>query len=206
MTLRLKEYQGILVPGGFGTRGIEGKIKAITYARTHKVPFLGICLGMQMAVIEACRNLLGIKNANSSEMTKDCTPVINRIKILEKDGQKVILLEECNLGGTMRLGAYPAVLKPGTLISKIYEGASEIKERHRHRYEMDISYEQALGERGFIVCGKSSDGLLPEVIEISEHPFFIACQFHPELKSKPFAIAPLFRAFVKSALEQSELF
>ena len=201
---RLKSYHAILVPGGFGFRGIEGKIKAITYARTHHVPFFGICLGMQMAVIEACRNLLGITDANSAEFTNACTAVINRMKVWEKDGQKMIRPEEGDMGGTMRLGAYPAVLKEGSLAERIY-GASTIQERHRHRYEMDISYEQALAEKGFIISGKSPDGLLPEIVEIPAHPFFIAGQFHPEFKSKPFASAPLFRAFVQAAMKQADL-
>lgn len=201
---RLKSYHAILVPGGFGFRGIEGKIKAITYARTHQVPFFGICLGMQMAVVEACRHLLGITDANSAEFTNACTAVINRMKVWEKDGRKMIRPEEGDMGGTMRLGAYPAVLKEGSLAEQIY-GVSTIQERHRHRYEMDISYEQALAEKGFIISGKSPDGLLPEIVEIPTHPFFIAGQFHPEFKSKPFAPAPLFRAFIQAAMKQADL-
>ncbi len=201
---QLKPYHAVLVPGGFGIRGIEGKIKAITYARENNVPFFGICLGMQMAVIEACRNLLGISNAHSTEFTSDCTPVITRMKVWEKNGQKMIRPEEGDMGGTMRLGAYPAVLKQNSLAEKIYQ-SSIIYERHRHRYEMDISYEQKLAEKGFIISGKSPDGLLPEVIEIPAHPFFIAGQFHPEFKSKPFACSPLFKAFIQAAMKQAEL-
>ncbi len=201
----LSPFDGILVPGGFGSRGIEGKIKAVTYARTRKIPFFGICLGMQMAVIEACRNLLGIQNANSSEFGPDCTAVITRMKVWEKDGQKTIRPDEGDLGGTMRLGAYPCILQPGSLASRIYEGADKIYERHRHRYEMDISYADKLLDKGFVVSGKSPDGLLPEIVEIPAHPFFFAGQFHPEFKSKPFAAHPVFKAFVRAAIEQSNL-
>ena len=201
----LNPFDGILVPGGFGSRGIEGKIKAITYARTHKIPFFDICLGMQMAVVEACRNLLGIQNASSSEFGSDCTAVITRMKVWEKDGQKTIRPDEGDLGGTMRLGAYPCILQPGSLASRIYDGADKIYERHRHRYEMDISYADKLLEKGFVVSGKSPDGLLPEIIEIPAHPFFFAGQFHPEFKSKPFAAHPVFKAFIRAAIEQSNL-
>ncbi len=202
---RLNDLDGILVPGGFGSRGIEGKIRAIQYAREKKVPFFGICLGMQMAVIEACRHLIGIENANSTEFTKDCTPVITRMKVWEKDGIKSIRPDDGDLGGTMRLGAYPCVVRSGTLAAKIYNNADVIHERHRHRYEMDISWEDKLAQKGFIISGKSPDGLLPEIVEIPEHPFFIAGQFHPEFKSKPFAAQPIFTAFVEAALKQSQL-
>jgi len=202
---RLRGFHGILVPGGFGSRGVEGKIKAITYARENKVPFFGICLGMQMAVVEACRNLVGIKDANSTEFGADCTPVITRMKVWEKDGQKTIRPDNGDLGGTMRLGAYPCILKAGTLASRIYDNAELIHERHRHRYEMDISYEKALAEKGVVVSGRSPDGFLPEIIEIPDHPFFFAGQFHPEFKSKPFAAHPVFKAFVAAALKQSDL-
>ena len=202
---RLRGFHGILVPGGFGSRGIEGKIKAITYARENKVPFFGICLGMQMAVVEACRNLVGIKDANSTEFGVQCTPVITRMKVWEKDGKKTIRPDNGDLGGTMRLGAYPCILKAGTLASRIYDNAELIHERHRHRYEMDISYEKALAEKGVVVSGRSPDGFLPEIIEIPDHPFFFAGQFHPEFKSKPFAAHPVFKAFVAAALKQSDL-
>ena len=201
---RMNGLNGILVPGGFGSRGCEGKIRAIQYARERKVPFFGICLGMQMAVIEACRHLLGIENANSTEMDANCTAVISKMKVWEKDGVKSIRPDNGDLGGTMRLGAYPCILAEGSLASKIY-GTREIQERHRHRYEMDISYEDKLKEKGFVISGKSPDGLLPEIIEIPSHPFFIAGQFHPEFKSKPFAAHPLFKAFVAAALSQTEL-
>ena len=202
---KLCGFHGILVPGGFGSRGVEGKIKAITYARENKVPFFGICLGMQMAVVEACRNLVGIANANSTEFGNDCTPVITRMKVWEKDGQKTIRPDDGDLGGTMRLGAYPCVLKANTLASRIYDNADLIHERHRHRYEMDISYEKALAEKGVVISGRSPDGFLPEIIEIPDHPFFFAGQFHPEFKSKPFAAHPVFKAFISAALKQSDL-
>ena len=197
---KLKPFDAILVPGGFGSRGIEGKIKAIAYARTHKVPFFGICLGMQTAVIEIARHVLGIKDANSSEFEAKGTHIINRMTVWEKDGVKTIRPENGDLGGTMRLGAYPCVLKKDSLAQRIYHGAKEISERHRHRYEMDIAYEKALKEGGIVISGKSPDGLLPEIIEIPDHPFFIAGQFHPEFKSKPFAPHPLFEAFIEAAL------
>ena len=202
---RINDLQGILVPGGFGSRGCEGKIRAIQYAREKKIPFFGICLGMQMAVVEACRHLLGIKDANSTEFTKDCTPIITRMKVWEKDGIKSIRPDDGDLGGTMRSGAYPCVIKDGSLASKIYDGAKIIHERHRHRYEMDIAWENKLAEKGFIISGKSPDGLLPEIVEIPDHPFFFAGQFHPEFKSKPFAAQPIFKAFIEAALKQQEL-
>ena len=201
---KINGLAGILVPGGFGSRGCEGKIRAIQYAREMKIPFFGICLGMQMAVIEACRHLLGITNANSAEISQDCTSVISKMKVWEKDGVKSIRPDNADLGGTMRLGAYPCVLHEGSLAQKIY-GSNQIQERHRHRYEMDISYEEKLKEKGFVISGKSPDGLLPEIIEIPAHPFFIAVQFHPEFKSKPFAAQPIFKAFITAALSQTEL-
>lgn len=196
----LKPYDGILVPGGFGIRGIAGKIRAVQYARENKVPFFGICLGMQMAVIEAARNLIGIEDASSSEFGTKCTPVISKMKVWEKDGVQCIRPDNGDLGGTMRLGVYPCVLKEGSLAHKIY-GAENIQERHRHRYEMDIAYEEALKEKGFIVSGKSPDGLLPEIVEIEGHPFFIAVQFHPEFTSRPAKPNPIFKAFISAALQ-----
>lgn len=203
---RLKDFHGILVPGGFGSRGVEGKIKAVQYARENKVPFFGICLGMQVSVIEACRHLLGIENANSTEFTDDCTPVITRMKVWEKDGVKSIRPADGDLGGTMRLGAYPCTLNKDSLASRIYDGADMILERHRHRFEMDIAYAERLQEKGFVVSGKSPDGLLPEIIEIPNHPFFFAGQFHPEFKSKPFAAHPVFVSFIAAASKQADLF
>lgn len=195
------DVNGIIVPGGFGHRGVEGKIKAAEYARTHNLPYLGICLGMQVAVIEMARHLLGIKDANSTEFTKKCTPIISLITEWEKDGKKEIRTETTGKGGTLRLGSYISKLTPNSLASKIYNNATEISERHRHRYEMDIKYEDALKEHGVIISGKSPDGSLPEIIEIPSHKFFIAGQFHPEFKSRPFAAAPLFDALIKVCIE-----
>ena len=201
----LSPFAGILIPGGFGIRGIDGKIKAIRYARENKVPFFGICLGMQMAVVEAGRSLLGIENAGSAEFGRNCTPVISKMKVWEQDGVQHIRPDNGDLGGTMRLGAYPCVLKRDSLASKIYGGAVEIRERHRHRYEMDIAYENVLAEKGFIISGKSPDGLLPEIVEIPEHPFFIGVQFHPEFTSRPGRPNPIFKAFIKAALRETVL-
>ena len=198
----LAPYDGILVPGGFGIRGIAGKIRAVQFARENNVPFFGICLGMQMAVIEASRHLLGIEDASSSEFGTKCTPVISKMKVWEKDGVQCIRPDNGDLGGTMRLGAYPCVLKEGTLAHKIYQ-KTEIEERHRHRYEMDISYESALKEKGFIVSGKSPDGLLPEIVEVENHPFFIGVQFHPEFTSRPSNPNPIFKAFITAALKHN---
>lgn len=199
LVAKLKPYKGILVPGGFGNRGIEGKIRAVQYARENKVPFFGICLGMQMAVIEAARHLLGIVDANSAEFTDKCTPIISRMKIWEKDGIKMIRPDNGDLGGTMRLGAYPCVVQKGSLAERIYE-TSLIRERHRHRFEMDISYADRLAEKGFVLSGKSPDGLLPEIVEIPDHPFFIGVQFHPEFTSRPGRPNPIFYHFIKTAL------
>ncbi len=196
----LKPYDGILVPGGFGIRGIAGKIRAVQYARENNVPFFGICLGMQMAVIEAAQHLLGIEDASSSEFGTKCTPVISKMKVWEKDGVQCIRPDNGDLGGTMRLGAYPCVLKEGSLAYQIYN-QENIEERHRHRYEMDISYENALKEKGFIISGKSPDGLLPEIVEIDGHPFFIGVQFHPEFTSRPGNPNPIFKAFIAAALK-----
>ncbi len=195
----LKPYDGILVPGGFGIRGIAGKIRAVQYARENKVPFFGICLGMQMAVIEAAQHLLGIEDASSSEFGTKCTPVISKMKVWEKDGVQCIRPDNGDLGGTMRLGAYPCVLKEGSLAYRIYN-QENIEERHRHRYEMDISYEEQLKEKGFIISGKSPDGLLPEIVEIEDHPFFIGVQFHPEFTSRPGNPNPIFKSFIAAAL------
>ena len=196
------DVDGIIVPGGFGHRGVEGKIKAAEYARTHNIPYLGICLGMQVAVIEMARHLLGIKDANSTEFMSECTPVISLVTEWEKDGKKEIRDENTDKGGTLRLGAYISKLLPDSLASKVYGGATEISERHRHRYEMDIKYEDELKSKGVVISGKSPDGKLPEIIEIPAHKFFIAVQFHPEFKSRPFAVAPLFDALVKVCLKK----
>ncbi|MDD3669023.1 MAG: CTP synthase [Alphaproteobacteria bacterium] len=199
----LKPYHGILVPGGFGNRGIAGKIKAAQYAREHKVPYFGICLGMQMAVIEACRNLCGIADADSAELNERCTPVISKMKVWEKDGKKEIRPDNGDLGGTMRLGAYPcAIADKGSLAYRIY-GQGLIRERHRHRYEMDIAFAGRLADKGVVVSGLSPDGLLPEIIEIPAHPFFIGVQFHPEFTSRPASPNPIFKAFVKACIDRA---
>ncbi len=197
----LKPYSGILIPGGFGVRGIEGKIKAIRYAREHKVPFFGICLGMQMAVVEACRSLLRIENAGSAEFGGHYVPVVSKMKVWEQDGKKQIRPDNSDLGGTMRLGAYPCVLKQGSLAAHIYDGAEVIHERHRHRYEVDMSYAKQLEAHGMTISGKSPDGLLPEIVEIPDHPFFIGVQFHPEFTSRPGRTNPIFKAFIETALK-----
>ena len=193
----LKDVTGVLIPGGFGKRGTEGKIAAIKYARLNNIPFFGICFGMQMAVIEAARNLLNIKNASTSEFGNNCTPVVGLIEEWQK-GKKKIKGTKKNLGGTMRLGLYDAVLKNNSLISKIYS-EKKIKERHRHRYEVNIKYKNDFEKKGLIFSALSPDGSLPEIIELRDHPWFIGVQFHPEFKSRPFTPHPLFSSFVKAA-------
>ena len=200
----LNDVSGILVPGGFGQRGTEGKINAIRYAREHKIPFLGICFGMQMAVIETMRNVAGIKNAGTTEFMKDCEPVVGLMTEWDKDGNKEVRSQDGDLGGTMRLGAYKCILSPNSKAAKAY-GCEEISERHRHRYEVNMKYEPQLRMAGMSITGKSPDGKLPEIVEIPDHPWFVGVQFHPELKSKPFAPAPLFVAFVKAAIDKSRL-
>ena len=189
----LSKYDGIVVPGGFGNRGIEGKIATIKYARKNKVPFLGICLGMQMAVVEFARDVLGLEDANSAEFDKNTkNPVIH------------IMEEQKNIdkkGGTMRLGAYPCIVKEGSLANKVY-GKKEISERHRHRYEFNNDYRENLENAGLHISGTSPDGKLVEIVEIEEHPYFIAGQFHPELKSRPNRPAPLFTGLVKAAVDK----
>jgi len=193
----LKNVSGILIPGGFGKRGSEGKIAAIKYARLNRIPFFGICFGMQMAIIEAARNLLNIKNASTSEFGNSCTPVVGLLEEWKK-GKKRIKGSEKNLGGTMRLGLYDAVLKNNSLISKIYS-EKKIKERHRHRYEVNIEYKDAFEKKGLIFSALSPDGTLPEIIELKDHPWFVGVQFHPEFKSRPLTPHPLFSSFVKAA-------
>ncbi len=200
----LGDVSGILVPGGFGARGTEGKIKAIRYARENNIPFLGICFGMQMAVIEAMRDLCGVKNAGTTEFAPDCEAVVGLMTEWDKDGARQIRHKDGDLGGTMRLGAYECDLRPGSLVSRVY-GAEKIFERHRHRYEVNIKYEKQLNDVGMVISGKSPDGRLPEIVEIPEHPWFIGVQFHPELKSKPFDPHPLFVSFVRASIEKSRL-
>lgn len=200
----LEGMHGILVPGGFGERGSEGKIKAANYARTKKVPYFGICFGMQMAVIEAARNLAGIKGAGSTEFGDPKVPLVGLMTEWTKGNEKVERDENTDLGGTMRLGAYPAALKAGSLVAEEY-GKTEIFERHRHRYEVNIAYKDQLEEAGLLFSGLSPDGILPEIVEIPDHPWFIGVQYHPELKSRPFEPHPLFAGFIRAALEQSRL-
>jgi CTP synthase len=197
LKLLLKNVSGVLIPGGFGKRGSEGKIAAIKYARLNNIPFFGICFGMQMAVIEAARNLLNIKNASTSEFGNNCTPVIGLLQEWQK-GKKIFKGSEQKLGGTMRLGLYDAILKNNSLISKIYN-TKKISERHRHRYEVNIKYKNEFEKKGLIFSALSPDGTLPEIIELRNHPWFIGVQFHPEFKSRPFTPHPLFTSFIKAA-------
>jgi CTP synthase len=200
----LEHVHGILVPGGFGQRGAEGKIRAAQFARERHVPYFGICFGMQMAVIEAARNLAGIEEANSTEFGPTPDPVVGLMTEWLRGNELEKRRAGGDLGGTMRLGAYPAHLSPGSRVADIY-GASDISERHRHRYEVNTGYKGRLEQRGMRFCGMSPDGVLPEIIEYDDHPWFIGVQFHPELKSRPFAPHPLFASFVEAAVEQSRL-
>ena len=194
---KLRNISGILIPGGFGKRGTNGKIAAIEYARNNKIPFLGICYGMQMAIIEFARNKLNLKKATSSEFDKNGLPVIGLINEWVKDG-KTIKGTDKDLGGTMRLGSYEAKLKDNSMIRKIY-GKKVVNERHRHRYEVNINYKDKFEKKGMVFSGLSPDGLLPEIIELKNHPWFIGVQFHPEFKSRPLAPHPLFSSFIKAA-------
>ena len=194
---KLKDVSGILIPGGFGKRGTEGKIAAINYARKNKIPFLGICFGMQMAVIEFARNKLNIKNATSSEFGSSKASVVGLMSEWVKDG-KLMKGTDKDLGGTMRLGSYEARLKKDTKISKIYNSL-KIEERHRHRYEVNINYKEDFENKGMIFSGLSPDSKLPEIIELKDHPWFIGVQFHPEFKSRPLTPHPLFSSFIKAA-------
>ena len=205
----LEGFHAILVPGGFGERGTEGKIGAARFARERKVPYLGICLGMQMAVIEASRNLLGLTDAGSEEFDHEAgaqryTHVIYHLKEWLEGNRTVKREVTDDKGGTMRLGAYDAIISDGSQAASIYD-ALVISERHRHRYEVDIAYRDKLEGCGLRFSGLSPDGRLPEIVEVPGHPWFIGVQFHPELKSKPFAPHPLFADFVRAALEQSRL-
>ncbi|MCF8496471.1 MAG: CTP synthase [Alphaproteobacteria bacterium] len=203
-TPHLEGVHGILVPGGFGQRGAEGKIKAVRYAREHKIPYFGICFGMQMAVIEAARNLCGLAGANSTEFGDCKDPVIGIMTEWVKGNRVEQRAENTDKGGTMRLGAYPAALKKGSRVAEIY-GSPSISERHRHRYEVDIRYKDRLEEEGLLFSGLSPDGNLPEIVEIPAHPWFVGVQFHPELKSKPFDPHPLFVSFIEAAVKQGRL-
>ena len=201
---QLQDVHGILVPGGFGPRGSEGKILAARFARERKVPYFGICLGMQMAVIETCRSLAGLPNAGSTEFGPTQEPVVGLLTEWMRGNMLERRTAVGDLGGTMRLGAYRAELKADSKIAGIY-GATEISERHRHRYEVNTAYRERLEAVGMVFSGMSPDGLLPETIELADHPWFVGVQYHPELKSRPFEPHPLFAAFVAAAKAQSRL-
>ena len=206
---RLSGYHAILVPGGFGERGTEGKIKAAQFARERKVPYLGICLGMQMAVIEAARNVAGVARAGSEEFDhekgeKRFEPVVYHLKEWVQGNHTVSRKADDDKGGTMRLGAYSANLKEGSKVAEVY-GATVIEERHRHRYEVDLKYKDKLESCGLVFSGMSPDGRLPEIVEWKDHPWFIGVQYHPELKSKPFDPHPLFADFIRAAVDTSRL-
>jgi CTP synthase len=201
----LEHVNGILVPGGVGQRGTEGTIRAAQFARERQVPYFGICFGMQMAVIEAARNLCGIEDANSTEFGATRQPVVGLMTEWMKGNELQKRGIDADLGGTMRLGAYPALLQRGSQVSQIYDGATEIAERHRHRYEVNTAYKGRLEQHGMRFSGMSPDGLLPEMIEYEDHPWFIGVQFHPELKSRPFEPHPLFSSFIGAAVDQSRL-
>jgi CTP synthase len=200
----LEHVHGILVPGGFGHRGAEGKIKAATFARQRKVPYFGICFGMQMAVIEAARSLAHIEDANSSEFGPTQEPVVGLMTEWMRGNELEQRAAGGDLGGTMRLGAYASVLEPDSKIARIY-GSTEISERHRHRYEVNMTYRDRLEGQGMKFSGVSPDGLLPETVEYPDHPWFIGVQYHPELKSRPFEPHPLFASFIEAAVVQSRL-
>ena len=200
----LADVHGILVPGGFGERGAEGKIKAARFARERLIPYFGICFGMQMAVIEAARSLLGEGEATSSEFGEAGKHIVGLMTEWVRGNETEIRSLKDDLGGTMRLGAYPARLKEGSRVAEIY-GATEITERHRHRFEVDMSWAEKLQRAGVVFSGTSPDGTLPEIMEIPDHPWYIGVQYHPELKSRPFDPHPLFASFIKAAVERSRL-
>ncbi len=200
----LSEVNAILVPGAFGDSGAEGKIKAIKFAREHKVPYFGICFGMQMACVEAARNLAKLEDASSTEFGPCKNEIVGIMTEWVKGNEKVERGNDDDMGGTMRLGSYDAVLKDGTRAKEIY-GNTHIQERHRHRYEVNISYKEQLEACGLKFSGLSPDGRLPEIVEYEDHPWFVAVQFHPELKSRPFEPHPLFKDFVRAAIVQSRL-
>ena len=200
----LEDVHGILVPGGFGERGAEGKIKAATFAREKRIPYFGICFGMQMAVIEAARSLLGEREATSSEFGPGGKAIVGLMTEWRRGNETERRTAGGDLGGSMRVGAYTAILKPGSRVAEIY-GAHEISERHRHRYEVDMSWAERLAGAGVVFSGTSPDGALPEIMEIPDHPWFVGVQYHPELKSRPFDPHPLFASFVKAAVERSRL-
>jgi len=202
---RLEGVHGILVPGGFGERGTEGKINAVQFAREHRVPFFGICFGMQMAVIEAARHLAGINDASSTEFGPCQEAVVGLMTEWRVGNRTEQRAADGDLGGTMRLGAYPAVLAEGSLVRAVYGDKAQIMERHRHRYEVNVDYRDKLEAVGMRFSGMSPDGVLPEIVEFPGHPWFIGVQYHPELKSKPFDPHPLFKGFIEAAVKQSRL-
>jgi len=202
---QLDGVHGILVPGGFGERGTLGKIEAVRFAREHKVPFFGICFGMQMAVIECARNLAGLSGASSTEFGPCDVPIVGLLTEWARGNEIERRAAGGNLGGTMRLGAFPAALVEGSLVREVYAGAAQIQERHRHRYEVNIHYRDELEATGLRFSGLSPDGVLPEIIEYPDHPWFIGVQYHPELKSKPLEPHPLFEGFIAAAVKQSRL-
>jgi CTP synthase len=203
-TDRLHGMNAVLVPGGFGERGAEGKIAAVTYAREKHLPFLGICFGMQLACVDAARRV-GLNGASSTEFGPCADPIVGLMTEWDQDGRVQKRGAGDNLGGTMRLGAYPCLLQPGSLAASVYGGVEAISERHRHRYEVNINYRPILEQAGLRFSGLSPDGRLPEMVELLGHPWFVGVQFHPELKSRPMAPHPLFAAFIRAALEQSRL-
>jgi len=200
----LDGVHAILVPGGFGERGSEGKIRAVTFARERRIPYFGICFGMQMAVIEAARSLAGLKDASSTEFGPAKEPLVGMMTEWMRGNELEQRSQAGDLGGTMRLGAYDAALKPGSRVAEVY-GSTTVSERHRHRYEVNTKYREKLEGCGLVFSGMSPDGLLPEIVEFPDHPWFIGVQYHPELKSKPFEPHPLFASFVEAALKQSRL-
>ncbi len=201
---RLENADGVLVPGAFGQRGADGMIRAVTFAREHNVPYFGICFGMQMAMVEAARKLAGIEQASSTEFGPTPEPIVGLMTEWVRGNMREIRTEGDDLGGTMRLGAFEAILQPGSKIAEIY-GAPTISERHRHRYEVNIAYKERIEATGLMFRGMSPDGVLPETCERDDHPWFVGVQFHPELKSRPFAPHPLFASFVGAAKVQSRL-
>jgi len=201
---RLENFDGILVPGAFGERGADGMIRAVQFAREHNIPYLGVCFGMQMAVVEAARNLAGIPGASSTEFGPCPDPIVGIMTEWVQGNERVQRTEGGDLGGTMRLGAYDAILEPGSKIAEIY-GSNTINERHRHRYEVNIGYRERIEATGLKFRGMSPDGVLPETMERDDHPWFVGVQFHPELKSRPFAPHPLYASFIGAAKVQSRL-
>ncbi len=201
---RLTNVHGVLVPGAFGERGSEGMIQAVRFAREHEIPYFGICFGMQMAMIEAARNLAGIRNASSTEFGPTSEPIVGLMTEWVKGNQREVRAEGGEMGGTMRCGAYDAVLAPGSKVAEIY-GSQAISERHRHRYEVNIGYKDAIEKTGLKFTGLSPDGILPELCERTDHPWFVGVQYHPELKSRPFDPHPLFASFIGAARNRSRL-